>query len=87
MLISQDIVRREMLFVNDGPNTEASKLLLELALYGKNNCDIVILEGILDSKWYRSLFESLATARLLSALITAIDEPHLLIVFTIFRGG
>jgi adenylate kinase family enzyme len=59
MLISQDVVRREMLFVKDGPNAEASNLLLELALYGKNNCNIVILEGILNSKWYKDLFENL----------------------------
>jgi hypothetical protein len=59
MLISQDVVRREMLFVKYGPNTEASQLLLELVLYGKNNCDIVILEGILNSKWYKNLFENL----------------------------
>lgn len=59
MLISQDVVRREMLFVKDGPNTEASELLNELALYGKEHCNIVILEGILNSKWYRKLFENL----------------------------
>jgi hypothetical protein len=59
MLISQDVVRREMLFVKDGPNPEAGNLLLELALYGKSNCNIVILEGILNSEWYKSLFENL----------------------------
>lgn len=59
MLISQDVVRRELLFVKDGPNLEASKLLLELALYGKSNCNIIILEGILNSKWYNNLFENL----------------------------
>jgi predicted ABC-type ATPase len=59
MLIPQDVVRREMLFVKDGPNPEASQLLLELALYGKRNCNIVILEGILDSKWYKNLFKNL----------------------------
>lgn len=60
MLISQDVVRREMLFVKDGPNTEASQLLLELVLYGKRNCNIIILEGILNAKWYNKLFTSLA---------------------------
>jgi adenylate kinase family enzyme len=59
MLISQDVVRREMLFVKDGPNTEASELLSELALYGKKHCNIVILEGILNSKWYEGLFNNL----------------------------
>lgn len=59
MLISQDVVRREMLFVKDGYDTEAIQLLNELALYGKKHCSIVILEGILNSKWYRKLFENL----------------------------
>ncbi len=59
MLISQDVVRREMLFVKDGPDTEAIKLLNELVLYGKKHCNIVILEGILNSRWYRKLFENL----------------------------
>lgn len=59
MLISQDVVRREMLFVKDGPNPEASQLLFELALYGQSHCKIVILEGILNSKWYQKLFENL----------------------------
>lgn len=58
MLISQDVVRREMLFVKDGPDTEAIKLLNELVLYGKKHCNIVILEGILNSRWYRKLFEN-----------------------------
>jgi adenylate kinase family enzyme len=59
MLISQDVVRREMLFVKDGPNTKAGELLYELVLYGKKHCNIVILEGILNSKWYKKLFQSL----------------------------
>jgi adenylate kinase family enzyme len=59
MLISQDVVRREILFVKDGPDTEASQLLFELAMYGKKHCNIVILEGILNSDWYKKLFENL----------------------------
>ena len=59
MLISQDVVRREMLFVKDGLNPEASQLLLELSLYEKSHCNIVILEGIFYSKWYKKLFENL----------------------------
>lgn len=59
MLISQDVVRREMLFVKDGPDTEASQLLNELAIYGKKHCNIIILEGILNSKWYKKLFQDL----------------------------
>lgn len=59
MLISQDVVRREMLYVKDGPDTEAAQLLFELALYGKKHCNIIILEGILNSAWYEKLFENL----------------------------
>jgi hypothetical protein len=59
MLISQDVVRRAILFVKDGLNPEASQLLLELSLYGKSNYHIVILEGILNSKWYKNLFQNL----------------------------
>lgn len=59
MSISQDVVRREMLYVKDGPNPEVGDLLLELAQYGRNNCSIVILEGILNSTWYKPLFENL----------------------------
>lgn len=60
MLLSQDVVRREMLYEKDGPDPAAGPLLSELARYGKKHCDIVILEGILNSKWYSKLFEDLA---------------------------
>lgn len=56
MVISQDVVRRDILRVKDGPDTKALPLLSELLVYGKNNCEIVVLEGILYSKWYNELF-------------------------------
>ena len=59
MLISQDVVRREMLYVKDGEKPKVEELLFQLVMYGKNNCDVVILEGILNSKWYNNLFERL----------------------------
>jgi predicted kinase len=57
LLISQDVIRREMLMVNDGPDTLALPMLKELLRYGKDHCKTVILEGILVADWYRSLFE------------------------------
>ena len=57
LLISQDVIRREMLMVSDGPDTPALPMLKELLRYGKNHCKTVILEGILVADWYRSLFE------------------------------
>lgn len=57
MLISQDVVRRDMLMVKDSENTEAIPLMMELLKYGHMHSDIVILEGIMYADWYRPLFE------------------------------
>lgn len=57
MLISQDVIRRDMLHVKDGENTQALPLMKELLIYGSSHSDVVILEGIMNADWYRSLFE------------------------------
>ena len=57
MLISQDVIRRDMLWVKDGENTLALPLLKELLFYGSSHSNIVILEGIMYADWYKSLFE------------------------------
>ena len=57
LLISQDVIRREMLMVKDGPDTMVLPMLKEILIYGRNHCETVILEGILVGEWYRSLFE------------------------------
>ena len=57
MLISQDVIRREMLKVKDGENTQAIPLMKELLAYGSKNSNIVILEGIMYADWYKPLFE------------------------------
>lgn len=57
MLISQDVIRRDILKVKDGENTQALPLMKELLTYGSNHSDIVILEGIMYADWYRPLFE------------------------------
>ena len=57
MIISQDAVRREMLKVRDGENTLALPLMKELLRYGSEHSDVVILEGIMYSDWYKPLFE------------------------------
>ena len=57
MIISQDMVRRDILNVNDGPMTEALPLMQELLIYGKNHSEITILEGIMYADWYQPLFE------------------------------
>lgn len=57
MIISQDMVRREMLKVKDGENTQAIPLMKELLIYGNKHSEVVILEGIMYADWYKSLFE------------------------------
>lgn len=60
MVISQDVIRREMLWVRDGPDTEAIPLLIELLRYGYAHSEITILEGILYSDIYKGVFKSAA---------------------------
>ena len=57
MLISQDVIRRDMLKVKDGENTPALPLMKELLIYGSSHSNVVILEGIMYADWYKPLFE------------------------------
>lgn len=57
MLISQDVIRRDVLKVKDGKHTPALPLMKELLIYGHNHSNIVILEGIMYADWYKPLFD------------------------------
>ena len=57
MRISQDEVRRNMLWVKDGKDTEALHLMAELLKYGKVHSELTILEGIMYDEWYSPLFK------------------------------
>lgn len=57
LIIPQDTVRRELLWARDGIGTKALPLLIELLEYGRRNCAVTILEGILYSDYYRPLFQ------------------------------
>lgn len=46
MVISQDIVRREMLWVKDRIGNEAVDLMINLLQYGAGHSETVILEGV-----------------------------------------
>ncbi len=52
MLIPQDVVRRDMLFVKDRLGNPAIELIPKIALYGKEIGYDVVLEGILSKKLY-----------------------------------
>ena len=58
MMISQDEIRRNVLWVKDGVDTKALPLMIELMKYGYEHCDVVILEGIMYDEWYSPLFKT-----------------------------
>lgn len=60
MLLSQDVIRREVLRVNDGPENLCISLIQQMAEYGAVNCNYVIIEGIFYTKWYRDMFQNLS---------------------------
>lgn len=57
LMIPQDIIRRDLLWAHDGINTAAIPLLISLMEYGYANSEITIIEGILNSEWYKPLFD------------------------------
>ena len=59
MLISHDMVRKQILHVWSREGVEKSQpLMIELMKYGKRNSEITIMEGILPSQDYAQLFEA-----------------------------
>lgn len=59
LLLSQDLLRRTMLHAHDGFDTPTIPLLLNLLEYGYDNCQTVILEGILRSNWYQPVWQKI----------------------------
>lgn len=57
MLLSQDVIRRDILHTKDGENNTAIDLLKMLIMYGKTQSKIIIFEGILKFQWYSSIFD------------------------------
>lgn len=57
LLIPQDTVRREMLFVKDRPNNIAVELMKRIVDFGYAHCEYTILEGILYADYYQDLFD------------------------------
>ena len=56
LVISQDDVRRNMLWVHDEPGNAASPLLTALVEYGHAHSEVTILEGILYADRYQEVF-------------------------------
>ena len=56
LLISQDVVRREMLRVKDKTGNLSIALLKQLVAFGYQECQYVIVEGIFQKAIYHSFF-------------------------------
>ncbi|KAB2441049.1 kinase [Bacillus luti] len=59
LLVSQDVVRRDMLKVHDTMGNLSHDLLFEITKYGKGKCKFVILEGILNNRRYGDMLKEL----------------------------
>ncbi|PGT19549.1 kinase [Bacillus cereus] len=59
LLVSQDVVRRDMLKVHDTMGNLSHDLLFEIAKYGKGKCEFVIVEGILNNRRYGDMLREL----------------------------
>lgn len=59
MLVPQDVLRREIVWVRDGADNPSIELIKRTVLYAKEIGYDVILEGILAKKFYRTMIEEL----------------------------
>ncbi|MBT2641472.1 kinase [Bacillus sp. ISL-41] len=59
LLVSQDVVRRDMLKVNDRDGNPSIGLIRQIAEYGKGKCGVVIVEGILNKSRYGEMLKDL----------------------------
>lgn len=59
LLVSQDIVRREMLKIKDREGNLAIDLIRQIAEYGKNKSEFTIVEGILYTSIYGEMLKHL----------------------------
>lgn len=55
MVVSQDVIRRDILHVKDFPGNPAIQLIYDTLLYGKSIGYTVILEGILTNRIYSEM--------------------------------
>lgn len=59
LLVSQDVVRRDMLKVQDRDGNLSLDLIRQIAEYGKGKCEVVIVEGILTQQRYGDMLKQL----------------------------
>jgi adenylate kinase family enzyme len=59
LLVSQDVVRRDMLKVQDRDGNLSMDLIRKITEYGKGKCEYVIMEGIFSEQRYGDMIREL----------------------------
>lgn len=59
LMVPQDVVRRDMLDVQNREGNLSIDLIRQIAEYGKGNCEYIIVEGIFDKKRYGAMLNKL----------------------------
>ncbi|WP_100009849.1 kinase [Lentibacillus sediminis] len=59
LVVAQDVVRRDMLKVHDREGNLSIDLIREIAKYGRDKCEVVIVEGILNKTRYGEMLNNL----------------------------
>ncbi|WLR42097.1 kinase [Bacillus carboniphilus] len=75
LLVSQDVVRREMLKVHDREGNLSINLIEQIAKYGIGRCEYVIVEGILYKNRYGEMLNNLINLFNQKAYIYYFDLP------------
>ena len=71
LIVSQDVIRREMLGVKDRKHNLSIKLIQQIVTYGATHCEYVILEGILEKRIYQEMLTE----------ITELFAPNVLVYY------
>lgn len=75
LVVSQDIVRRDMLKVSDLEGNLSIGLMKQIAEFGLGKCPFVIVEGILVNKRYKNMLLDLINTFEQNAYIYYFDVP------------
>ncbi|PFG07551.1 kinase [Bacillus sp. es.034] len=59
LLVSQDVVRRDMLKVQDRDGNLSMDLIRQITEYGRGKCEVVIVEGIFTEQRYGDMLREL----------------------------
>ena len=57
MVVSQDLIRRDILGVKDRPGNPSVELIYNIIEFGINKFDLIVVEGILNSDKYERMLQ------------------------------